>query len=84
MSEMKVTVTKKGITAHYADYVVWSGNVGTGGPARVVYSLDAFRRAARHYGWGQTGPLELVEHMGDQIRLFEVLVGSLEPVRVLR
>ena len=81
---MKLTTTPKFIVAHYADFQVWSGNTGVGGPARVYYSKEEFTKAARHYGWGDTGPLEEVDYHGDKVPLFEVLRDTVYPKRVLR
>ena len=84
---MQVTVTAQHIVAHYADFQTWNkaGTYGRGGPARVYFKTQEFKDAAKHYGWGDDcGPNDQVTYMGDKVPLFEVLVGSLTPVRVVR
>ena len=83
---MTIRTTAKSIIIRYSDFRV-SRKGGTqiqSGPADVHYSLAEFKKAASHYGWGvDASPTQKVDHMGDSVPMFEVLVGAMEPVKVV-
>ena len=81
---MVIRTTPKMIVKTYSDYRQRVNDRGdeTCGPADVYYLRTDFDAAAKHYGWGNCGPTTKVNHMGDTITAFEILHGSLKPVRV--
>lgn len=80
---MNIYATPQYIVAIYNDYQVWHGNSGTGGPAKVYYSKADFQRVARHYGWGEVLPTDMVSHCGDTVQVFEILVPELRAARIV-
>lgn len=81
---MEFRQTEKHVVVSYSDYRRRINNRGDEqcGPADVYYLTRDVTAAAKHYGWGDVSPNQKVCVLGDTVSVFEIVHGSLVPVRV--
>ncbi len=72
--------TPKFFVFHFCGYQTPEGGFG---PADVYVSKSQWTKTATHYGWGAALPTEKVHHMGDVVKLGEVLFDALHPDRLV-
>jgi len=83
---MEARETEKFVVVRFTDYRREKNGSMQHGPADVFFSKERFANVAKSYGcygWDGKGPMDLVNHMGDEVRLIEVLAHTMRPTRVV-